>query len=134
MPYLYSVERYARSVATIQELAAQHGRTLEGFLWMAYVMVAVDDSQEIARQRAAHFLGATYAQDFTEFVDRVAVAGTLDAVVDRLAALVRAGANHLVLLPCHDQPPRAKADVDPWLPELLAGVRSATAALHEETG
>lgn len=128
MPYLYSVERYARSVATIQELAAQSGRSLEGFLWMAYVMVAVDDDQEKARQRAAHFLGATYAQDFTEFVDRVAVAGTLDTVVDRLAALVRAGANHLVLLPCHEQPPGTTVDLEPWLPELLAGIRSASAA------
>ena len=127
MPYLYSVERYARSVATIKELAAQEGRSMEGFLWMAYVMVAVDDNQEKARLQAARFLGATYAQDFTEFVDRVAVAGTLDTVVDRLAALVRSGANHLVLLPCHDQPPRATVDVDPWLPELLAGVRSALA-------
>lgn len=126
MPYLYSPERYARSVATIQELAAGEGRSLDGFLWMAYVMVAVDADGEKARRGAARFLGATYAQDFTEFVDRVAVAGTLDAVVDRLLAFVRAGARHLVILPSHEQ--QARAAVPAWLPELLAGVRGSSSA------
>jgi alkanesulfonate monooxygenase SsuD/methylene tetrahydromethanopterin reductase-like flavin-dependent oxidoreductase (luciferase family) len=125
MPYLYSVERYTRSVATIRELAAREERSLDGFLWMAYVMVAVDASQESARQRAAQFLGTTYAQDFTELVDRVAVAGTLDSVVDRLEEFVHAGARHLVLLPCQDQPPRATTEPEPWLPELLARVRGS---------
>jgi probable F420-dependent oxidoreductase len=127
MPYLYSVERYARSVATIRELAARDGRSLDGFHWMAYVMVAVDAEPETARRRAAQFLGATYAQDFTEFIDRVAVAGTLDTVVDRLVAFVRAGARHLVLLPCQDQPLRS-SEPEPWLPELLDRVRTSNTA------
>jgi alkanesulfonate monooxygenase SsuD/methylene tetrahydromethanopterin reductase-like flavin-dependent oxidoreductase (luciferase family) len=125
MPYLYSSERYARSVATIRELAVGGGRSLDGFLWMAYVMVAVDATEEKARQRAARFLGSTYAQDFTELVDRVAVTGTLDAVVDGLVAFVRAGARHLVLLPCHDQNLGEPASVR-WLPEVLVRVRNAS--------
>ena len=134
MPYLYSVERYARSVATIQDLAERERRSLDGFHWMAYVMVSVDANQQNARRRAAQFLGATYAQDFTELVDRVAVAGTLETVVDRLVAFVRAGARHLVLLPCHDQPPQASASIEPWLPELLAGVRGSGTAPHDGGG
>jgi alkanesulfonate monooxygenase SsuD/methylene tetrahydromethanopterin reductase-like flavin-dependent oxidoreductase (luciferase family) len=125
MPYLYSAERYARSVASIQDLANTAGRSLESFLWMAYVMVSVDSDQEVARQRAARFLGTTYSQEFGHLVDRVAVAGTLEAVVDGLVAFVQAGACHLVLLPCHDPEQRGVAEGDPWLPELLAGVRSA---------
>ena len=134
MPYLYSAERYARSVATIQDVAAAEGRSLEKFLWMAYVMVAVDESLEKARQKAAQFLGATYAQDFTEFVDRVAVAGTLQMVVDRLTAFVRAGARHLVLLPCNTRRTGAWADLEHWLPELLAGVRGASTASEAGDG
>jgi alkanesulfonate monooxygenase SsuD/methylene tetrahydromethanopterin reductase-like flavin-dependent oxidoreductase (luciferase family) len=126
MPYLYSSERYARSVATIRQLAASEGRSLNGFLWMAYVMVAVDVNQEKARERAAKFLGSTYAQDFTQLVDRVAVTGTVDAVVDRLVAFVRAGAQHLVLLPCRDQT-SGEAALESWLPEVFARLRSATA-------
>lgn len=127
MPYLYSAERYARSVDTIQQLAQARGRSLEQFSWMAYVMISVDADHERARQRASQFLGSTYAQDFTEFVDRVAIAGTVETVVNRLAEFVRAGARHLVLLPCHDRTQRDTTMLDPWLPELLAGVRGATA-------
>jgi alkanesulfonate monooxygenase SsuD/methylene tetrahydromethanopterin reductase-like flavin-dependent oxidoreductase (luciferase family) len=133
MPYLYSVERYARSVATIQELAARQGRSLDGFHWMAYVMVAVDANPENARRRAAQFLGTTYGQDFTEFIDRVAVVGTLDTVVDRLVAFVRAGARHLVLLPCHDQPSRS-TEPEPWLPQLLSRVRASNTASGGRAG
>ncbi len=125
MPYLYSAERYARSVESIQELGNAAGRSLESFQWMAYVMVSVDTDQEVARERAARFLGTTYSQEFRHLIDRVSVAGTLEAVVDGLVAFVQAGARHLVLLPCHDPEQRDVAKGDPWLPELLAGIRSA---------
>ncbi len=128
MPYLYSAERYARSVAEVRESARSQGRSLDTFLWMAYVMISVDESPESARARAAQFLGATYSQDFTQLVDRVSVAGTLEAVVDRLVAFVRAGARHLVLLPCQDPAQSGETGIDPWLPELLAGVRGAAAS------
>ena len=110
-----------------QRLAEARGRSLERFSWMAYVMISVDTDHERARQRASQFLGSTYAQDFTEFVDRVAIAGTVEMVVNRLIEFVRAGARHLVLLPCHDLTQRDATMLDPWLPELLAGVRGATA-------
>jgi hypothetical protein len=56
-------------------------------------------------------------------------------VVDRLVRFVRAGARHLVLLPCHDQPSaRARTELEPWLPELLAGVRGASTAPKEGSG
>ena len=125
MPYLYSPERYERSVAAIRELAAQDGRSLDGFHWMAYVMVSVDASRQKARERAAEFLGSTYSQDFSDFVDRVAVAGPLDTVIERLLMFVRAGARHLVLLPCHLPEPGDSLRLEPWLPELLAAVRGA---------
>lgn len=134
MPYLYSAERYARSVAAIQEVAAAEGRSLQGFSWMAYVMVAVDATHGQARRQAAGFLGATYAQDFSQFVDRVAVAGTLGMVVDRLTAFVQAGARHLVLLPCHDPRHGNPPHIEPWLPELLAGVRGSSWATEDRDG
>jgi alkanesulfonate monooxygenase SsuD/methylene tetrahydromethanopterin reductase-like flavin-dependent oxidoreductase (luciferase family) len=127
MPYLYSAERYERSAAAIRELAAELGRSLDTFLWMAYVMVSVDSSRDAARERAARFLGTTYSQDFRLFVDRVAVTGTLEEVVDGLTAFVRAGARHLVLLPCQDPAQTGSVESAPWLPDLLAGVRAAAA-------
>jgi alkanesulfonate monooxygenase SsuD/methylene tetrahydromethanopterin reductase-like flavin-dependent oxidoreductase (luciferase family) len=134
MPYLYSAERYARSVAAIREFARTAGRSLEPFRWMAYVMVSVDSNHARARERAARFLGTTYSQEFDHFIDRVSVAGTLEEVVDGLVAFVDAGARHLVLLPCHDPDLREVTDGHPWLPELLAGVRGATRSRSEPEG
>ena len=121
MPYLYSAERYARSVAKIKEIAAQTGRNLETFRWMTYVMVAVDDQPAKARRTATEFLGGTYRQDFSQFVQRVAVTGNLDQVVDGLRAFVKAGAQHIVLLPCST--PHSQAMV-PWLPDLVSELKT----------
>ncbi len=125
MPYLYSAERYARSVATITELATRGGRRLDSFRWMAYVMVAVDDDPSTARRTAAEFLGGTYDQDFTQFVERVTVSGTLDQAVEGLRAFVRAGVRHVVLLPCS----ASRSDtLVPWLPDLVAQLRETDVA------
>ena len=120
MPYLYSAERYARSVAAINKMAAESGRNLDDFRWMTYVMVAVDDDPGAARRMAAEFLGGTYDQEFTPFVDRVAVTGNFDQVVSGLRAFADAGARHLVLLPCSALHSRALA---PWLADLVSELR-----------
>ena len=119
MPYLYSPERYARRpVDFITKQAAVSGRALDAFHWMAYVMVAVDDDAAVARRTVLDFLGATYDQDFSRFVERVTVAGTLEQVADGLEAFVRAGVRHLVLLPCSAT--RSGGAGQPWFLELLA--------------
>ena len=125
MPYLYSAERYPRSVATIKEVAAQSGRNLDDFRWMTYVMVAVDDDPRAARRAAADFLGSTYEQDFTRFVDRVAVTGNLDQVVQGLRAFADAGAEHMVLLPCFATYSHTMV---PWLPDLIAELQHVNVA------
>lgn len=100
MPYLYSPERYARSVATIREEADRSGRDLTGFTWYAHVFVSIDDDSAAARRAAADFLGSTYRDDFDAMLDRVACAGTLEQVAERLAAFVEAGVEHFVVVPC----------------------------------
>ena len=99
MPYLYSPERYLRSVATIREEAETIGRTLEAFTWCAYVFVCMDDDGDAARTNAAQALGGTYRNDFSEMIDRVAAVGTAEHVAARLAAFVAAGVEHFVLCP-----------------------------------
>jgi alkanesulfonate monooxygenase SsuD/methylene tetrahydromethanopterin reductase-like flavin-dependent oxidoreductase (luciferase family) len=120
MPYLYSADRYARSVATINKIAAETGRSLDAFRWMSYVMVAVDDDPATARRAATEFLGGTYGQDFTRFLQRVTVTGDLDQVVEGLRAFVEAGARHIVLLPCALT---SSQEVVPWLPALVSKLR-----------
>jgi alkanesulfonate monooxygenase SsuD/methylene tetrahydromethanopterin reductase-like flavin-dependent oxidoreductase (luciferase family) len=119
MPYLYSPERYARSVDVIRDHAAHLGRDLSTFGWYAYVFVSLDDDRRRARETAVEFLGGTYRQDFDAMLDRVACAGDVEQVTERLAAFVAAGAEHLVLAPAgparHETALRLLDDVLPAL-------------------
>jgi alkanesulfonate monooxygenase SsuD/methylene tetrahydromethanopterin reductase-like flavin-dependent oxidoreductase (luciferase family) len=99
MPYLYSPERYARSVETIRAEAERAQRDLSDFGWYAYVFVSLDDDPRVARATAVQFLGGTYRQDFDAMLDRVACVGNLEQVTDRLVSFVEAGADHIALVP-----------------------------------
>jgi alkanesulfonate monooxygenase SsuD/methylene tetrahydromethanopterin reductase-like flavin-dependent oxidoreductase (luciferase family) len=103
MPYLYSPERYARSVSRIREEADRHGRDLADFGWYAYVFVSMDEDPAAARTSAQNFFGDTYRDNFEEFLDRVACVGTPEQVIERLRGFVDAGAQHLILVPCARQ-------------------------------
>jgi probable F420-dependent oxidoreductase len=126
MPYLYSAQRYAASVATIRHMAAEAGRDLSHFEWFAYLFVAVDDNADLARDQAARFLGGTYRQDFAAMVSRVAVAGTAREVTAQLSAFVEAGARHLIIAPAsRDQ---RWAMVRRLADDILPEVQRSTAA------
>ncbi|MBW8826010.1 MAG: LLM class flavin-dependent oxidoreductase [Acidobacteria bacterium] len=103
MPYLYSATRYASSVTRITEVAAEAGRALSAFQWMAFVFVAVDDDGDAARADAARAMGrrlrAKGNPDFSTILEGVAVAGNVEEVVSGLQAYVDAGADHLILSP-----------------------------------
>ncbi len=118
MPYLYSAERYARSVAAVRDEAERIGRDLDGFGWYAYIFVSLDDEASVARRAAADFLGGTYPNDFDAMVDRVACAGSAEQVTERLAAFVDAGAEHLVLVPCMRPQETARRLLTEVLPRL----------------
>jgi probable F420-dependent oxidoreductase len=120
MPYLFSPRRYAASVERIGELA---DRDLDGFQWLAYVMVAVDDDGGAARRGALQFLQGTYRQDLDAMLDHVVVSGTPDDVGARLDAFVEAGARHLILCPIHgDRTASAERLLSEVVPHL-AGAR-----------
>jgi alkanesulfonate monooxygenase SsuD/methylene tetrahydromethanopterin reductase-like flavin-dependent oxidoreductase (luciferase family) len=123
MPYLYSPERYARSVATIRSEAEGAGRSLTEFAWYAYVFVSLDDDEAQARRAAVEFLGGTYRNDFGDMIDRVACVGTVEQVTDRLAAFVAAGVEHLVLVPCGPAPQESAR-------RLLTEVRPALSSVQ----
>ena len=103
MPFLYSPSRYAESVRAIRAIAADRGRDLAAFQWLAFVYVSVDDDRDEARRQAAAFIGAGQQGDGSRFgpiIDHVAVAGTSDDVRARLQAFLDAGARHLIIVPC----------------------------------
>jgi probable F420-dependent oxidoreductase len=99
LPYLYSADRYARSVDTIVDVARAAGRDLAEFEWMAFVFINVADDRELARAEAAAFLGGNYRQDFAAMLDRIAVAGTVHEVIAGVRRFIDAGARHIVFTP-----------------------------------
>ena len=119
MPYLYSARRYASSVATVREMAAEADRDLDDFEWLVYLFVSVGDTTADARTAAADYLGGFYQQDFDRFVESVAAVGTPEQVAERFQAYIDAGADHIIVTPCaHRARPtgeRVVAEVAPLL-------------------
>ncbi|SEP10621.1 LLM class flavin-dependent oxidoreductase [Trujillonella endophytica] len=99
LPYLFSPEAYARSVRTITAHAAEIGRDLAGFEWMAYVYCSVRRDGDRARDDVATFLGGAYGDKPGAMLDRIAPAGTPEEVAARLQQYVDAGVRHLVVSP-----------------------------------
>jgi probable F420-dependent oxidoreductase len=97
MPYLYSPEQYARSVAEIRALASGVGRDLSDFEWMAFVIVDIADHGADARARAGERVATMFKVGDSTFVDRVGAVGTPEAVAARLQEFVDAGARHLIV-------------------------------------
>ncbi len=116
-PYLYSPRRYANSVTTIRQSAADAGRDLTGFQWCAWVFLNINPNGDTARDEAARTLGGTYNQDFRAMIDSVAAAGTAAEVAAKLQSFYDAGARHFVFLPA-----TAGADQRPVLDRLFAEV------------
>jgi alkanesulfonate monooxygenase SsuD/methylene tetrahydromethanopterin reductase-like flavin-dependent oxidoreductase (luciferase family) len=122
-PYMYSPRRYADSVATIRQTAADAARDLGGFHWCVWVFLNINPDGDTAREEAAGTMGDTYNQDFRAMIDSVAAAGTAAAVTTKLQDFYDAGARHFVFLPA-----TAGTDPGPVLDRLFAEVAPA---LHE---
>ncbi len=129
MPYLYSARRYAASVQTIREAAAEAERGLDGFGWYAWVFVNVDPDSARAREGAARTMGGNYNQDFREMVDNVAAAGTPGEVVDKLTSFVEAGARHFIFMPAPGHDGDADAIVRRLLDDVMPQVRERASRL-----
>ncbi|MBI3227631.1 MAG: TIGR03619 family F420-dependent LLM class oxidoreductase [Mycolicibacterium cosmeticum] len=116
-PYLYSPRRYATSVATIRETAADAGRDLSDFDWCVWVFLNINPDGDTAREEAARTMGGTYNQDFRLMIDKIAAAGTAGEVTAKLQSFYDAGARHFIFLPA-----TAGADQRPMLDRLFADV------------
>jgi probable F420-dependent oxidoreductase len=116
-PYLYSPRRYAASVETVTQTAAEAGRDLSAFEWYVFVFVNVNPDGDTARDEAARSMGGTYNQEFRPMVDSVAAAGTVEEVTAKLQAFYDAGARHVVFSPA-----TAGADPQPVIDRLFGDV------------
>jgi probable F420-dependent oxidoreductase len=128
-PYLYSPRRYAASVETVTNIAAEIGRDLSSFEWCAFVFVNVNPDGDAAREEAARSMGGTYNQDFRAMVDRVAAAGTAEEVTAKVKAFHDAGARHFVFSPA-----TAGADPRPVIDRLFGDIAPAVREYAADAG
>jgi probable F420-dependent oxidoreductase len=123
MPYMYTPEQVARSLAEVREAAEQAGRDPASVRGSVFCWGAVAEDPATARQDAIDTVSAVYQQDFAPLADRYLLHGDPDRVVARAAEYADAGAGTLVFSPSGEGA-RRQAAVDLFgaavLPRLQA--------------
>ena len=97
LPYMYTPEQLAASIAKIRGFGEEAGRDLDGFRFGLYIFTAVHEDGDRAREMAISRLSRQYAQDFSGLVGKYALAGTPEEVRGRLGEYIDAGASLVML-------------------------------------
>jgi probable F420-dependent oxidoreductase len=99
MPYMYTPEQLASSLAEVRDAAEAAGRDPAGIRAAVFCWGTVDRDREVARQEVIDGVSAVYQQDFTRLADRYLLHGDPDRVVARAREYADAGAGTLVFSP-----------------------------------
>ncbi|MEM9254947.1 MAG: LLM class flavin-dependent oxidoreductase [Pseudomonadota bacterium] len=96
LPYMYTPEKLAESLATIGAMSAEYERaaTVRPGL---FIFFAVHEDRDTAVEMAANRLSKQYNQDFSQLVYKYAIAGTPDECIARIQAYRDAGAQTIIL-------------------------------------
>jgi probable F420-dependent oxidoreductase len=97
LPYMYTPEQLAASIAAIRRHGEAIGRDLTGFTPGIFLFTAVHEDSRTAITMAADKLSTQYAQDFSKLVHKYALAGDPDQCRARLAEYIEAGARFAFL-------------------------------------
>jgi probable F420-dependent oxidoreductase len=125
LPYMYTPEQLARSLAGVREEAESAGRDPSTVHGAILCWGAVGDDGPAARQAAIRGASDVYQQDFTRLADRYLLSGTPGDAVARAAEYHDAGADWLIFAPvAHD---RAKV-VPIFARDVLPHLQRRTAA------
>ena len=96
LPYMYTPEKLAESLAHIQTFSAEYERT-EPVAPGLFIFFAVHPDRDEALRMATERLSRQYNQDFSKLVGRYALAGSPDDCVARLREYIDAGAGTIIL-------------------------------------
>jgi probable F420-dependent oxidoreductase len=96
LPYMYTPEKLAQSIETIDGHASEVGR--EGSVKPGlFMFFAVHEDGERGLQMATQRLSVQYNQDFSALVGKYALAGSPDDCIARLREYIDAGARTVIL-------------------------------------
>ena len=122
MPYMYSPEQLAASLAEVRAAAEQAGRDPAAVRGAIFCWGGVDEDAARSRREVAEAVSAVYQQDFTALADRYLLHGDTDRVVSRVREYAEAGADTLVFSPVGEGSRRAEI-VDLFTAEALPRIR-----------
>jgi probable F420-dependent oxidoreductase len=95
--YVVTPAMYAAALTTIQQAAADAGRTLERFGTGHLLFARIENSYEQALDVATESLSRRYAMDFRKAASRYAALGTPAQVAETIRQFHEAGVRHIVL-------------------------------------
>jgi alkanesulfonate monooxygenase SsuD/methylene tetrahydromethanopterin reductase-like flavin-dependent oxidoreductase (luciferase family) len=96
MPYMYTPERLATSLATVRETAEAEGRDPAAVDGAIFSFVCVDEDGDRARAEVVKAVGHNYRQDFSK-LGHYLIAGTPEECAARIGEYVEAGARDVQL-------------------------------------
>lgn len=97
LPYLYTPEQLAESIAKIKQFGEEFGRDLSHFTPGIFLFTAAHEDQATGFKMANDKLSVQYSQDFSKLVDKYTLAGSPDRCRTRLQEYLDAGARFVFL-------------------------------------
>ncbi|SFK52607.1 LLM class flavin-dependent oxidoreductase [Geodermatophilus ruber] len=99
MPYMYTPEQVASSLAEVRAAAERAGRDPAAVRGAVFCWGGVDADPARSRREVVDGVGAVYQQDFSRLADRYLLHGDPDRVVARAREYADAGAGTLIFSP-----------------------------------
>lgn len=125
LPYMYTPEQLATSLAEVRAAAEAAGRDPAAVRGAVFCWGGVDPDAARSRQEVVDGVGAVYRQDFTRLADRYLLHGDPDRVLARVREYADAGAETVVFSPVGDGDRRQEI-VDTFTGHVLPGLRPAS--------
>jgi alkanesulfonate monooxygenase SsuD/methylene tetrahydromethanopterin reductase-like flavin-dependent oxidoreductase (luciferase family) len=122
MPYMYTPDQLATSLAEVRAAAEQAGRDPAAVRGAIFCWGGVDADAGRSRREVVEFVSGVYQQDFDPIADRYLLHGDPDRVAARAREHADAGADTLVFSPVGSGDRRREV-VDLFTSEVLPRVR-----------
>ena len=123
MPYMYTPERLADSLASVRAYATESGRDRNDVRGAIFCWGAVDRDPAVARREAVAAVNATYNQDFEPLADRYLLTGTPQQMIARLTEYRDAGAETVIFA--------GPRDADAWRRSVELFAEEVLPAIHD---
>ncbi|MBI2803176.1 MAG: LLM class flavin-dependent oxidoreductase [Gammaproteobacteria bacterium] len=97
LPYMYTPEQLAESIAKVKQFGSEYGRDMSQFTPGIFLFTAVHEDRQTGFDMANDKLSVQYAQDFSKLAPKYALAGDPAQCRARLKEYIEAGARFAFL-------------------------------------